>query len=273
MIVDKINAYLSGKDWRLDEGVRYELEKLSGWSFQRQFMETREPKEGQALYVSAAGKCPRQNAYAFHKIETEGRELDPRSLITFYQGDVVENTVVALARLAGCNITATGFNQVHIVMEINGIEVRGYPDGLLLVNNKLHVVEVKSMSDFAFKRFEKDGEIDDMYLQQMHAEMLGTGLDRVVYVGLNKNTGVLHEKVIQRDEARIQRVLDDISLVAESTPEALPARPEWCKPDAKGFLPWMCMYCNAWKTCVGSRVDRVLVRDAYKLKVKEKSDE
>lgn len=260
MIVDRINAYLSSNEVTLDQALRYEVEKLAGVAFSRQFMTEKEDRPNK-LYASSAGKCARQVAYQFHGFERAGKEIDSRAKIVFWTGDLAELTVVALAKLAGCQITATGLNQIRATIPLGAAEIVCKPDGLVL-NGSLHLLEVKSMSSYSYERFE-DGYIDPSYEAQVQIGMKALSVQSCVFIALNKESGVLNERKILFDEAVYKRAIENVQKVLDSTKENLPARP--FEPDAKGFLPWNCLYCAYWKHC-WPLAEKVLVRNAYKLK-------
>lgn len=276
MIVDKIEAYLKDKDFQVNDGLRYELEKIAGYTFKKQFMEDRKSQAGGKIYISAAGKCPRQLAYKFHAIEEDGKEMDARAKLVFWTGDLIEFTVVGLAKLAGVNLTATGMNQVYVKRRLalpdprdkkvihEGI-ISGMADGLILNDEQkgMGLLEVKSMSDYAFKRFEK-GEVDQDYLAQANVYLELLGLYWCCFVGLCKSNGVMHEVVITKDEKVLNRVRANIKKVVLSTPENLPEPPAEYGPDKNGYYTWNCLYCAFWKKCrPGAR--QVLVKNSYKL--------
>ena len=166
MIVDKINTYLTESGKTIQEHYAQELGKLAEWSFKRQFCQDEEPVIKGKLRLSAAGKCPRQLAYAFHGFERKGKEKDSRSCVVFFQGDMVEAMVVQLARLSGCLLLGVGTNQIGVSLDINGTSVPGHPDGFLIHNQSIGLLEVKSMSSYSYERFEK-GEIDEGYKAQI----------------------------------------------------------------------------------------------------------
>ena len=159
MIADKIAEYLGKNEPILNESIRYEVEKLAGYSFKRQFMTEEAPVSKGQIRLSASGRCPRQNAYAFHGFEKNGNELDGRARITFAMGDYSENLLVNLAKLAGVNLMAVGLQQDEILFNANGSIVKGHPDGYMWHEDEIWLVEFKSMSSFSFARFER-GEID-----------------------------------------------------------------------------------------------------------------
>lgn len=256
MIVDKINAFLNADGKTIDEMILKDVGDLSRWAFSKQFGE-KEKRSG-ALRLSSIGRCMRQQAYKLLNTEENGKEIDARAKIVFFMGDLVELSVVALARAAGCDVSATGGNQV--VVEIDGVS--GHPDGLLIDSGKRYLLEVKSMSSYSFKEFER-GVIDEGYRYQCNAYMHALDLKQCVIVALNKDAGVLAEQVINRDPATVSEIQRRINRLKLITPETLPERPY--QPDSKGFLPWQCLYCAHWKTC-WPKAEKVLVSNKYKLK-------
>lgn len=270
MIVDKIQKYLSENDLRIDEALRYEVEKISGAAFKRQFMDSEEKDSKGKLWFSQIGRCVRQLAYAYHGFEKDGKEIDSRAKIIFWTGDLMELVVTMLAKLAGCNLTATGLHQMRIELKVNGSIISGRPDGIFFENKELYLVEVKSMSDYGFQKFEK-GEIDEAYLAQVNVEMETLGISKCVFIGLNKNTGILHEAILEKRPEIVEKARKNVLSVVHSTPETLPERPY--KPDEKGIYPaFPCMYCAYYNHCLvnSGLAEKVIVRNAYRLK--EKTD-
>lgn len=266
MIIDKILTYLSQEGKTLDEALRYEVEKLAGVSFKRQFMTEENGVSKGTLRLSSAGKCPRQLAYGYHGYEKKGKEIDARAKIIFFQGDLVELMLASIAKLAGCNLTATGLNQATVSLPINGTIVKGHTDALLIEAGEIFLVEFKSMSSYSFERFEK-GYIDDSYIAQYNGYLEALGINRCVFVGLNKDNGVLHEMVITKDPKIVERIKANLSTVLESTPENLPDPPKEYGPDEKGLYVWQCLYCAYWGLC-RTNAEKVLVKNSYKLKEK-----
>lgn len=262
MIVDKIEAYLSQKNISIDESLRYEIEKLAGIAFKRQFMtEEREVAFGQ-IRLSAAGACPTRNAYAYHGFEKRGKETDSRAKMIFWLGDLAEMTVVSLAKLAGCAITATGFNQIKVSLLIGNTTVPGHPDGLF-IESGIRLLEVKSMTSYRFEEFQKE-IISNEYLDQINSYLEALDLNSCIIIALNKESGVLHENLVTRDHKRISNLKSRLKSVIDSTPSDLPEKP--FKPDVNGVLPWNCLYCSYWGHCWPD-AERKLVKKAYKLVV------
>lgn len=256
MIVDKINAYLATEGREVDYAILKEVADLAAQAFEHQFG-FREEKAQNAPYFSSIGKCLRQQAYKLLDFTPNGKEVDSRSKMVFFQGDMAELAIIQIAKQAGCNITACGGAQETI--EVDGM--RGRPDGILHADQD-YVVEIKSMSSFSFRDFER-GIIDDHYRMQCTAGMVALNLDKCVIVGLNKDAGVLYEMVISKDPEIVRDLQERLETLKKCSKEDLPPRPY--SPDEKGFYPWQCLYCAFWRTCLPN-AQQVLVSGKYKLK-------
>lgn len=255
MIVDKINSYLASTGKDVDEAILAEVCLLAKTAFAKQFGK-REERLVKAPYFSSIGKCLRQQAYELLGFAANGKEIDARSKMVFFMGDLAEIAIVQVAKVAGCNITVGGQDQTSIEWE----GLRGRPDGVL---DGTILVEAKSMSSFSFRDFER-GVVDEGYRYQCNAGMEALNLDKCVIVALNKDAGVLAEQVISRDPAIVGDIRRRLGILKAATKEVLPDRP--FKPDEKtGFYPWNCLYCAHWKTCLPT-AEKVLVKNAYKLK-------
>lgn len=263
MIVDRINAFLSSTNQTVDETIVNEVGLLCRIAFLKQFLK-REDKP-KTLRLSSIGRCVRQQAYNLLGFEQNGKQIDARARMVFFMGDLVEIAVIQLAKAAGCNIESVGQDQA--IVEIEGIE--GHPDGILVQDGKRYLLEVKSMSSFAFGDFER-GILDDGYRWQINAYMAALGLSESIVVALNKDAGVLSEMTVSQNAEIVADIKSRIGLLKAATKENLPPRPY--KPNDKGFLPWQCTYCFAYGHC-WPKAEKVLVNKAYKLKVKENDKE
>jgi len=274
MIIDKIQSYIFDKKFTIEEAIRYEIEKIAGASFKRQFMEENDKDATGKLWFSSLGKCARQVAFGYHGVEKAGKEIDGRAKMIFWMGDLIELTIVCLAKLAGCNIIATGLQQTRVSLPINGDPekvVSGRPDGLLIDSKEILLVEVKSMSSFAFDRFEREGEagLDQSYIVQVNLGMEACGVKRCVVVGFNKDNGVMHEIIIEKTDAALKIAADNVKAILASTPETLPPPPASLDFDPKTrFYPWQCLYCAYWMKC-RTNAEKVVVRGSYKLQEKK----
>ena len=254
MIVDKINTYLSTEGKTVNQAILDDVGSLAKYAFFRQFG-VREAKTPE-IWLSSVGHCVRQQAYNLLGFTPNGKEIDSRAKMVFFQGDMTELAIIQLARQAGCDISDCGMTQAKA--ELDG--ARGRVDGILHDNGN-SLVEVKSMASYAFERFE-GGDVEQ-FLHQTNAYMHALGLGRAVIVGLNKDSGVLHEHVLNKDLSVVDDIKKRIATIRAATKENLPSRP--FGPDEKGMLPWNCLYCAHSKTCWPNS-GKVLVKGRYKLK-------
>lgn len=266
MIVEKINDFLTNEKKSLTEGFKFllkqEYSQLSGFSFDRQFLQDREASSGE-LRFSSAGKCVRSLAYNYHKFEPNGKEIDSRGSRTFFIGDMTETMIVLLAKASGVNIFGYGLQQPKSSWKIGDKEISGHPDGFITNNGRILSVEIKSMNTMAFDRFES-GDVDEAHLMQINANMMAVGTRECVYVAFNKDNSVLSERVIPFSEELARKVYTNFETVINSTVDDLPDRPY--SPNEKGILPWQCAFCQHWGTC-WPNAKEVLVGRSYKLKV------
>lgn len=124
----------------------------------RSRLSPRGPSNG-LLRLSGIGKPARQLWYDSRGYEREALTGD--KLLKFLYGDIIEEILLTLAKLSGHTVT-----HEQQVVKVAGI--KGHMDAVI----DGHVVDVKSASPFAFKKFEKATlAIDDPfgYMQQISA--------------------------------------------------------------------------------------------------------
>lgn len=267
MIVNEINRFLTAESQDIPQAILDEAGKLASYSFARQFGKREERPA--TLRLSSIGSCTRKQAYKILGYEDNGKEIDSRAKQVFFQGDICELAIVSLAKAAGVNITDSGLDQKAI--EFDGIQ--GHADGVITIGDEQAgyervLLEVKSMSSFSFKNFENQ-QIDEGYRYQCNAYMEALGLNRTCIVALNKDSGVLAEWIIPKQKEIVDDIRNRIAILRAVTKETLPERPY--HPDAKGFLPFYCLYCNVYKTC-RPNAERVLVSNRYKLRDPDDGD-
>lgn len=255
MIVDKIQEYLSGPGAVVPASVGMAVGNLAENSFIRQFGERQEKQK--TIRLSGIGRCVRQQAYNVLGIEENGKQIDSRAKMIFFAGDMAEIAIVQVAKLAGCNVTDCGQDQKTV--SVDGID--GHPDGIVHAEGQDYLLEVKSMSSFGFKEFER-GSLDEGYRYQICAYMSALGLSQAIVVALNKDAGVLAEMLVSIDPVIVADIKARIKLLKGVSKENLPPQP--FKPNEKGWLPWNCLYCGHWGTC-WPKAQKILVSGKYKL--------
>lgn len=178
MIIDYIHRYLAGSR-AMNEEVLAEAGKRFISVTHRQFMQEKAGSTG-SYHPSAATKCPRAN-YG-QMIGAPAEPFDPRTLIKFWTGDLLELGVLALAQLAFQGTPhSIGQNnaKVDVPLGTKKESRAGYIDGLLNFNHDWHrqqygvdlavglkpvpvkdeylILEVKSMDEYPFELFACQG--------------------------------------------------------------------------------------------------------------------
>lgn len=170
LLADPIKAYLESHDKRMDKAVLDETVKRMRQVIVRDLMQPRDTRAGKESNTLYTGACARKARLTF-----DGAERDPlraRTLLKFLLGDLVELSVLAVARLAGCHITD---NNIDLSIQgEDGVEVPVHPDGLYLApDGTLYNIEIKSCDSRTFDAWMEKGGPDDAwgYLTQASVEV------------------------------------------------------------------------------------------------------
>lgn len=167
------------------------------------------------LRMSNLGRPDRQLWYEFHPDEDEPKEeLEAHTLLKFLIGDIYEATLLFLAKAAGHDVS-----QEQAEVEVDGI--KGHIDAVI----DGHVVDVKSASTFAFKKF-KEGKLaeDDPfgYIDQISGYSEALGLPAAFLAG-DKQNGHITLLQVETEGLKIRDRIEHIKEVVVSDEE-----PERC---------------------------------------------
>jgi hypothetical protein len=260
----------------------------------------REP--GNPLRLSASGYCGRRLAYQRLNYLTpagqakpyEAETLNPRALMTFHLGDMVETSLKKWILDAGSLFIALEPPRDVVAIKVGETEIAGHPDGLYQEQDGTYsLVSIKSINTRGYERVELEGPPYEAVCQET-AYMAALGIYKARFLYYNKNTShiaddwmvdfspTLHAEIVKRWEG-----------VLSATPPSLPepeyqAEPEteWVRglkgkmspgnpTDADGkhitevkangywretgrkVLPWQCGYCPFKKPCYGESLQPV----------------
>lgn len=181
------------------------------------------------------------------------RETFPgRILRVFRRGHREEETVVADLQAIGMKVRATGAAQTrvefgsHVSGSIDGIITAGVPEAL----KKAHVLEIKTHSKKSFDAVEKEGveKAQPKHYAQVQTYMLGTGVDRALYVAVCKDDDRLYTERVELDKARAEKLVERGKRLAtqDEIPPPISNDPTWFE----------CKWCSAHDFCHGSKVTR-----------------
>jgi hypothetical protein len=201
----------------------------------------RERREGQGIRFSSLGKPDRQVYFDHHPDPQREEELRPATYLKFLYGDVIEQLYLYLAKEAGHSVT-----DEQREIEVDGI--KGHIDAIIDGT----VVDVKSASSYAFKKFEEGTvEQDDPfgYVAQLagYASVLTPGKD-AAWWAVDKSTGDMCisplKSVVIKHYQPEERIAHLKEVVQQPEPPPLCYDPV---PDGKSGnmkLPTGCSYCK-----------------------------
>jgi hypothetical protein len=216
------------------------------------------------LRMSKLGKCAR--ALAYEKLGVEGKKDGPDSLFNFRLGRMMESDVVHLMRMAvrhnlfdghTVKIKCTGANQREVALLIplpDGAVLRckGHCDGIVVVDGEEAVWEVKSIGNYMYGQFLKNGPsvLSSEWTTQKHCYMAATNIPKHRMVLVCKDMSRLKgaprvsESVSELDRTVVGEAAQKAVRVATTTGlDNLPDR----EYDAPAKFP--CSYCAYVSTC------------------------
>ena len=188
------------------------------------------------LRMSSIGKHDRKLWYEFR--DTTSQDIDPQLKLKFFFGNLVEAFLLFLAQVSGHKVTD---RQKEI--DIEGI--KGHIDAKIDGT----VVDVKSASDFGFKKFKENRlHADDPfgYVGQLSGYVQAEGGDTGYFLAYNKNTAEL--VLTELDELTMINATDRIKdLKVTVKDDKIPERCYPDKPEGKQgnrVVDRNCHFCN-----------------------------
>ena len=194
------------------------------------------------LRMSSIGK-PDRKIWLEINHPKEQREMEGSFLIRMLYGSIVEELILLLVKEAGYSVT----DEQKEVM-VNGIT--GHID--CKVNG--FVVDVKSASDFGFRKFKKgfDNDDDFGYIGQLSGYVDAEGGDVGYFLVMNKSSGEV--TLLEVDSMEMINSYDRIghlrSILADK--KALPSPcevPTLEKASGNKVLPRICKFCEYKEDC------------------------
>lgn len=181
----------------------------------------------------------------------EQEQFEGRLLRLFETGNVYEERLVGLLRLAGVKVDAvdpeTG-EQFRVVFADGHASGRtdGEAVGLPEAPKTRHLLECKTHSDKSFAELVKHGvEVaKPVHYAQMQIYMHMRGLTRALYLAVNKNTDALHAERIEYDPTAALRLVAKAERIVKA--DRPPTR-QYDDPEARSA--WKCRSCPALGVC------------------------
>lgn len=200
------------------------------------------PKPRRYLSMSAVGQACKRKLWLKVNGTEEGEPLEPATLLKFNYGDVIEEIVLALAIQAGHEV-------VGQQDEMSILGVKGHRDAVI----DGMTIDVKSASDYAFKKFKEHTLRDDDafgYISQLSSYVYAAKDDPLVtdkthgaFLVMNKVTGEVCLDVYDFTEElkhKLTEVIEAINLVENNVvPEVLDG-----EDFGKSGNVRLCMHCR-----------------------------
>ncbi len=196
--------------------------------------------DGGQLRMSSIGKQDRYLWYRHRQYKSE--QMTPATLMKFLYGHATEELVLALAQLAGHEVT----HQQHKA-EVAG--VKGSMDCVI----DGHLIDVKTASSYGFKKF-KEGKLRDDdpfgYIDQLRGYAESLGHDEGGWLVIDKAAGHLctHFESFKYDDSIVER----IEYLKEMVKGEMPEQCHQTVPDGKSGnmkLAMECSYCIYKQHC------------------------
>jgi hypothetical protein len=210
LVASAIRDYLVNPKKGLDQVVLAEMTQAFRRTVVRQLMQDREDRKGYESTTLYSGPCARKARLTFDGCEKE--QIQHRTLLKFLLGDIVELSVLGIAKLAGKKI---GANNVDLtIMGRDGMAIPVHPDGLLDEGEEQYNTEVKSCDSRTFDYWvEHGGPTDDWgYLTQASVEIqawreAGYEVDSTCFLAVSTGSrqGSIGEWVIPFDARLVEK--------------------------------------------------------------------
>lgn len=194
----------------------------------------------QHLGASIIGhECDRWLWYSFRWAVIE--QFPGRIKRLFRRGHREEETLIADLKFVGVDFrpaVSIDFG-AHVGGTPDGIAVSGVPDA----ERSPHVLEFKTHALKSFNQLEKDGvqKSKPLHYAQMQAYMLGTKIDRALYVAVCKDDDRLYTERVHFDRPFAERIISRATSITlrDRIPDRLTHDPSW----------FVCKFCPAQKMC------------------------
>lgn len=167
---------------------------------------------------------------------------DPRIERIFNMGHLLESYVIALLKFSGYKVHhVDGENDAQFGFKDG--KIAGNIDGVIIIEDHPHLLEIKSASDKRFNEMVKKGVkiSDHVYFVQMQIYMHYMELDKALFVAINKNNCEIHTELVSYDRMTAEYYIKrGRELVELQEPPAV-------KYKSSAYLA--CKFCNYRERC------------------------
>lgn len=164
----------------------------------------------------------------------------PKLKRIFKLGHVLENFVLDDLEKTGHHVLRGDESGQFGYHEVGG-HVSCHLDGIIVIDEVKHVLEIKSMNDANHKKFIKDGVkfSHPKYFAQVQLMMAMSEIGQCLFIAINKNTCEYHSEVIKADTMEQVYLEDKIERVLTQQPSKI----------AHDETDWRCRSCFKVDVC------------------------
>lgn len=172
----------------------------------------------------------------------------------FRRGNHEETWIIADLRAIGMDVQDRAPDgqqwRVNLAPHVGGSLDAIIESGVPGAPKARHVAEFKTHAAKSWRAVSDEGVVKakPLHYAQMQLYMLGTGIDRALYVAINKEDDRIYTERVRFDREFAERILARVARIA--TEERMPAPvshdPSW----------YVCKFCPAFDLCHGSRTTR-----------------
>jgi hypothetical protein len=237
--------------------------------------------------ASSMGRCVREGC--FDLLGLPGKPLQPRRMLTLRNGAIIHDELLTplLKKALGWRfVDEHGWGRDNFV-EIDGVKIGYHIDGAFQheamemepvggvwistgrIIHSIGVVEIKSMSDFAFDKAKK-GEIDHEYLCQAWVYFKATDFNPVVFLAYRKETSAMVEIVFDRhanEKVVTQKLTGDPVALAKEDPILLTEIKSPFDESVQDYVRGRIRYLKQIRGMQDGGVDINLLTDVVRLEV------
>lgn len=258
-LVDDIYNLFTPGNHEISEEFVEELGRQVAETVASRIQEAQGGERKGGLRMSNVGRPERQLYYEVHGVGEEGQkpeELKPQTMLQFMFGDVWESILLYLAKEAGHTVT-------HEQGEVTLNGVKGHNDAII----DGVVVDVKSASPFAIKKFETKSVVEDDpfgYMEQLSGYCEAHGKLDGAFLAVQKVTGKLVLCDFSWEDLEMYNVSDRIDYMRDVLDDSEP--PDRCYdpvPEGKSGnlkLDTGCKYCAFKHHCWADANDGIGLR-------------
>ena len=202
-----------------------------------------EGREAPRRYLGASvigHPCERYLWLHFHGLLRE--RFDGRMLRLFDRGSREEAVFAEELRWIGADVRPAAPDGSQWAVEAFGGHIRGHLDAAALLDGEWHVCEFKTHSDKSFRDLQRKGveAAKPMHWAQMQIYMHLTGMERALYLAVDKDTDELYAERVAHDAERAEGLMRRARAVVEGTAS---------EPVSDRADDWRCRTCPAARLC------------------------